>query len=59
MTNPKAFELFAHAPSWLELLAPLMPETVKVEVSSYLLIFALVALWVWRHPPRGGRRRDE
>jgi hypothetical protein len=38
---------------WLDLLASLMPETVKVEVSSYLLIVALVALWMWRRPPRG------
>jgi hypothetical protein len=35
-------------PGWLDLLATLMPETVKLEVSSYLLIVALVALWIWR-----------
>jgi ABC-type nickel/cobalt efflux system permease component RcnA len=36
-----------------------MPETVRLEVSSYLLIVALVALWIWRHPLRRGRRRNE
>jgi hypothetical protein len=30
-----------------------MPETVKLEVSSYLLIVALVALWMWRREPPG------
>ena len=46
-------------PGWFDLLATLMPETVKLEVSSYLLIIALVALWIWRHPPRRGGRRNE
>jgi hypothetical protein len=45
-------------PGWLDLLTTLMPETVKLEVSSYLVIVALVALWIWRHPPRGGGRRS-
>jgi hypothetical protein len=31
-----------------------MPETVKLEVSSFLLIIALLALWIWRRSPRGG-----
>jgi hypothetical protein len=44
----------ARALGWLDLLAQLMPETVKLEVSSYLLVVALVALWIWRHPPGGG-----
>ena len=58
MTNgPSLPEHPTHALGWLDMLAPLMPETVKLEVSSYLLIVALVALWIWRHPP--GRRRDE
>ena len=49
-----AVEPPAQALGWLDLLAELMPETVKIEVSSYLLIVALLALWIWRHPPRGG-----
>jgi hypothetical protein len=52
-------ELPAQALGWLDLLAQLMPETVKFEVSSYVLIVALVALWIWRHPPRGGGRQKE
>jgi hypothetical protein len=30
-----------------------MPETVHFEVSSFLLIVAMVALWIWRQPPQG------
>ena len=38
--------------SWLEMLIVLMPETVKLEVSSFFLIVALVTVWMWRrHPP--------
>ena len=44
-------------PGWLEQLAQLMPETVKIEVSGWVLIAVLVALWIWRHPPRGGGRQ--
>ena len=52
----------AQALGWLDLLASLMPETVRFdfEVSGYLVfVFAsLVALWIWRrYPPRG--RRNE
>ena len=47
------------AQALLGVLATLMPETVRLEVSSYLLIVALVALWIWRHPLRRGRRRNE
>jgi hypothetical protein len=36
----------AQALGWLDVLANLMPETVKLEVSSYLLIVALVALCI-------------
>jgi hypothetical protein len=36
------------------LLVELMPETVHFEVSSFLLIALLVALWIWRQPPQGG-----
>jgi hypothetical protein len=44
---------------WLDLLATLMPETVKLEVSSYLLIVALVALWIWRScAPRGAQTAE-
>jgi hypothetical protein len=32
---------------------------VKIGVSSYLLIAMLVALWIWRHPPKGGKRWNE
>jgi hypothetical protein len=46
-------------PSWLDMLAQFMPETVKIEFSSYVLIAVLVALWIWRHPLRGGGRRNE
>jgi hypothetical protein len=63
MTDGHSLSAFEHPaqafPGWLDLLAALMPETVKFEVSSYLLIVALVALWIWRHPPRGGGRRNE
>jgi hypothetical protein len=46
---------------WLEVLMVLMPETVKVEVSSYVLVVALVALWIWRRysSPREGGGRSE
>jgi uncharacterized protein (DUF2126 family) len=56
MTNGHPFppELPAQALGWLDLLATLMPENVHIDVSSYLLIVALVALWIWRRPPRGG-----
>ena len=37
-------------PGWLDLLATLMPETVRFEVSSWVLIVAVVALWIWRRP---------
>jgi hypothetical protein len=36
---------------WLDVLLTLMPETVKIEVSSYFLIVALLALWIWRRCP--------
>ncbi len=52
-------ELPAQALGWLDLLAQLMPETVKFEVSSYVLIVALVALWICRHTPRRGGRQKE
>jgi hypothetical protein len=51
---PQSHLLTQPAPGWLEMLAQLMPETVKVEVSSYALIAVLVALWIWRHPRKGG-----
>lgn len=40
----------AQALGWLDLLAALMPETVRVdfEFSSWVLIVAIVALWIWR-----------
>jgi hypothetical protein len=40
----------AQALSWLDLLVEVLPETVKIEVSSGLLIAALLALWIWRRP---------
>jgi len=43
----------AQALGWLDVLATLMPETVKLEVSGYLLVVALLALWIWRRPPPG------
>jgi hypothetical protein len=50
----------AQALGWLDLLASLMPETVKIdfEVSGYLVfVFAsLVALLIWRRYPRKGRQ---
>jgi len=58
--NSTLLERSAHAfHGWLDLLTTLMPETVRLEVSSYLLIVALVALWIWRHPLRRGRRRNK
>ena len=61
MTNgPSLYEHPAQAfPGWLDLLAALMPETVKVEVSGCLvfMVGSLVALWIWRRYP--GRRRNE
>ena len=49
----------AQALGWLDLLATLMPETIRVdfEFSSWVLIVAVVALWIWRRPP-GGRRHE-
>ena len=44
--NLPAAELSAQALGWLDPLAQLMPETVRIEVSSYVLIAGLVALWV-------------
>lgn len=50
----------AQAVGWLDLLASLMPEIVKFEVSSWVLIAAVVALWIWRrHPSRGDRPQNE
>jgi hypothetical protein len=51
----------AQAIGWVDLLASLMPETVKVELSGYLVfVFAsLLALWIWRRYPRGGRRNEK
>ena len=45
---------YAAISGWPDLLAQLMPETVKIEVSSYVLIAILVALWIWRRPPHKG-----
>jgi hypothetical protein len=48
-------EHLAQASGWLDLLATLMPETVKFEVSGYLVFVfgSLVALWIWRrYPPK-------
>jgi hypothetical protein len=63
MTNGHSLsEHAAQAIGWLDLLANLMPETVKVdfEVSGYLVfvVASLVALWIWRRYPRGGRRNE-
>jgi hypothetical protein len=44
-------EHHARALGWLDMLAEFLPETIKVEVSSALLIAALLALWIWRRPP--------
>ena len=50
----------AQALGWLDLLASLMPETVKIdfEVSGYLVFVfgSLVALGIWRQYPRKGRQ---
>ena len=43
----------AQALGWLDLLAQLMPETLTVEFSSWLVIALLLALWIWRHPGGG------
>jgi hypothetical protein len=53
MTNDRAFsEPLGQALSWLEPLHHLIPNPVviHVEVSSGLLIVALIALWIWRRP---------
>jgi hypothetical protein len=57
--DPNAVELSTQTPDWLGPLAPPIPETVKIEVSSHLLIVALVALWIWRQSSKGGTRRKE
>jgi hypothetical protein len=41
----------AQAIGWLDMLASLMPETAKLEVSSWVLIVAVVALWICRRYP--------
>ena len=47
--DPRLAELPAQAfPGWLDMLARLMPDTVKVEVSPWLVLVALAALWIWR-----------
>ena len=56
--NATLLEHPAQALGWLDLLATLMPETVRIEVSSYVLIVVVVALWVWRRCPPGGRRTE-
>ena len=60
MTDGLSFsEHSAQALGWLESLATLMPETVKLhlEVSGYLVFVfgSLGALWIWRRY----RSRDE
>jgi hypothetical protein len=54
--GPSLSEHSAQALGWLDLLATLMPDTVRLEVSSWVLIVAVVALWICRrYPPgRGG-----
>jgi hypothetical protein len=47
----------ARALGWLDLLAALMPGTVHLEVSGFLVVALLVALWILRGPPGGGRPR--
>ena len=42
----------AQALGWLELLAPLMPPTVTIEVSSWLVLAVLVAMGLWPQPAR-------
>jgi hypothetical protein len=61
MTNgPSLSEHTAQAfPSWLDVLATLMPETVRFEVSTYVLIVAVVALWICRRYPSGGGGRQK
>jgi hypothetical protein len=44
----------AQALGWLDTLAQLMPETLTLEFSSWLVIALLLALWIWRHTG-GGR----
>jgi hypothetical protein len=48
--NLHDIEQYAQALRWLDLLSMYLPETVKFEVSSGLLIAVLVALWIWRRP---------
>jgi hypothetical protein len=49
-----SLEPLAQALRWLEPLHHLIPDPVVVhaEVSSGLLIAALIALWIWRRPWR-------
>ena len=49
--------MIADVLAWLEPLLRLLPETVKLEMSSSLLIAALLALWIWRRG--GGHRRND
>ena len=46
-------------PGWLDLLATLMPDTVEIKVSGYLVFVfaALAAVWIWRRYPKSGRQR--
>jgi hypothetical protein len=60
--GPSLSEHPAQALGWLDLLASLMPETVKLEVSGYLVFVlgSLVALWIWRrYPVKGAGQRNE
>ena len=49
----------AQALGWLDVLTELVPETVHLEVSSFLLIVLLVALSIWRSRPGEADRRSD
>jgi hypothetical protein len=38
----------AQALGWLDLLVQLMPPTVTIEASSWLVLAVLMAIWIWR-----------
>ena len=46
--NIPAIEHPGQALGWLDMLAQVMPPTVEIRFSSWLVIAAIIAFWIWR-----------
>ncbi len=40
-----------------DLVATLVPETLKLEISGALAVVVLIALWIWRNVPKGPKNK--